>query len=237
MIKIAVCDDCPAYRNKIEQLIFPYNKNDSISVNAFSSGEELLAFPDYASFFDIIFLDVEMSGVSGLDIAKEIREKSRDVIIFFITSYVNHVPESFRLGAFQFLVKPIDENEFKCDFERALKRLRSMHTRYMVRWRDEHHIIEYKDIYYIESYGRHLYVHAKNQDVECVGKLSDESKKLKPYGFSRCHQSFLVNLNNVYKIDSKSVELCNGVSLPISRQYRQNLMEDYNLFAKKYSIR
>lgn len=195
MINIAVCDDISAARIKIDDLLEPYKKTENLSVHIFSSGEELLAFPNYATAFSIIFLDVEMGGVSGLDVAADILEKNKDVIIFFITSHINYVPDSFRLGAFQFLIKPINDDDFGKDFERALNTLRTMHKQYVIKWRDVNNIIEYKDIVYIEAYNRHLFIHEKNKGYECVGKLRDECEKLKFYGFSRCHQGYLVNLS------------------------------------------
>lgn len=236
MINIAICDDFSASRIKIDALLVPYKETNSLTVYGFSSGEELLAFPDYASTFSIIFLDVEMGDISGLDVARDIREKNKDAIIFFITSYINYVPDSFRLGAFQFLVKPINDADFKKDFERALNTLRSMHKQYRVKWRDVNHVIEYNDIFYIEAYNRHLFIHEANKGYECVGKLQDECEKLKSYGFSRCHQGFLINLSKVRKIDKKSVVLNNGITIPISRQYKQSLMQDFNLYLAGISL-
>lgn len=74
------------------------------------------------------------------------------------------------------------------------------------------------------------------QGYECVGKLQDECEKLKSYGFSRCHQGFLINLSKVRKIDKKSVSLNNGITIPISRQYRQSLMQDFNLYLAGISL-
>lgn len=236
MIHIAVCDDLSASRTKIDNLLEPYKKPNSLSVHIFSSGEELLAFPNYAATFSIVFLDIEMGNISGLDVAYDIRPKNKNVIIFFITSYVNYVPDSFRLGAFQFLVKPLNDDDFKKDFERALNTLRSMHKQYVIKWRDTNHVVEYKDIYYIEAYNRHLFIHEENHGYECVGKLQDECEKLKSYGFSRCHQGFLINLSKIKRIDKKSVVLDNGVTIPISRQYKQGLMQAFNLHLAGISL-
>lgn len=80
-----------------------------------------------------------------------------------------------------------------------------MHKQYKVKWRNVNYVIEYNDIFYIEAYNRRLYIHEENQGHECVGKLHDEYERLKSYGFSRCHQGYLINLSKVRKIDNKSV--------------------------------
>lgn len=236
MIHIAVCEDLLAYRNKIDNLLAPYKESYNLSIHLFSSGEEMMAFPDYATIFSIIFLDIEMGEISGLDVARDIRDKNKDVIIFFITNHINYVPDSFRLGAFQFLVKPINDDDFKKDFERALKILSNIHKQYIIKWRNINHIIEYKDIFYIEAYNRHLFIHEEDYGYECIGKLQDEYIKLKPYGFSRCHQGFLINMSKIKKIDKTSVSLSNGVTLPISRYYKQSLMQDFNLYLAGFSL-
>ena len=84
MIHIAVCDDLSASRMKIDNLLEPYKKSNSLSVHIFSSGEELLAFPNYAATFSIVFLDIEMGNISGLDVAYDIRQKNKNVIIFLL---------------------------------------------------------------------------------------------------------------------------------------------------------
>lgn len=84
MIHVAVCDDLSAARIKIDTLLAPYKDSDSLSVHIFSSGEELLAFPDYASTFSIVFLDVEMGGISGLDVARNIQKKTKISLYFLL---------------------------------------------------------------------------------------------------------------------------------------------------------
>lgn len=77
MIHVAVCDDLVVSRAKIDNLFAPYKETNSLAVYDFSSGEELLAFPNYVTIFSIVFLDIEMGDISGLDVARNLREKSR----------------------------------------------------------------------------------------------------------------------------------------------------------------
>lgn len=236
MIDIAVCVDLVGAHTKIDALLTPYKKSNDLSVHIFSSDEELLAFPNYASTFSIVFLDIEMNGISELEIARDIKKKNGDVIIFLVSSNISYVSESFRLGVFQFLVKPINDDDFKKDFERTLDTLHTLHKQYKIKWRNVNHVIEYNDIFYIEAYNRHLYIHEENQGHECVGKLHDEYERLKSYGFSRCHQGYLINLSKVRTINKNSVLLSNDIAIPISRQYRRSLMQDFNLYLAGTSI-
>ena len=115
-MKIAICDDEIICIDRLRQLLQPYMEKESLEIDSFLSGEEFLYNSHGIEQYDIIFLDIEMFDVSGLDVAERLRSKGSNAIIIFITSYINYVSDTFRLGAFQFLVKPIEEKIFKYDF-------------------------------------------------------------------------------------------------------------------------
>ncbi|MSU01545.1 response regulator transcription factor [Tissierella sp. DSM 105185] len=152
------------------------------------------------------------------------------MIIFFITSYVNFVSDTFRIGAFQFLIKPIDKDEFRKDFNRAIEQYKVNNYRYIVKYKDSTATLEIKDIIYIEAYNRHLFIFDGINRYECIGKLKDEEKKLSFYGFVRCHQGFLINMAYIKIIDKTLILLKNGDNVPISKRLRSKVMEDFNRF-------
>ena len=229
-MNIAICDDNQAYVSQIRELLMEYTEQIQIEVESFFSGEELLSVLKKRKGYDIIFLDIEMNQLSGLDVAEEIRKEKSDTIIIFVTSHVNYVSDTFRLGAFQFLTKPINKEDFKIDFNRAIKEYNARHKNYVVKWRDETRCFEYGEIYYIEAYNRHLFIHTSKEKHECVGKLAPEYEKLKQYNFSQCHKGFIVNLGKIKKINKQNVVLKNNVEIPISRKFKAELMEDFSLY-------
>lgn len=229
-MNIAICDDEVTCINRLVQLLQPYKEKEVLNIDTFLSGEDFLNNSSGIERYDIIFLDIEMFSVSGLDVAETLRSKGSNAIIIFITSYINYISDTFRLGAFQFLVKPIDEKIFRFDFERALRSYKSTHSVYKIRWKDSCYIVENGDIYYIEGYNRHLYVHTYDKGYECVGKLPEEEKKLKSYNFVRCHQGYIVNMCKIKEINKTSVILNNDIVIPIGRKYREELLETFNLY-------
>lgn len=229
-MKIAICDDEIICIDRLRQLLQPYMEKESLEIDSFLSGEEFLYNSYGIEQYDIIFLDIEMFDVSGLDVAERLRSKGSNAIIIFITSYINYVSDTFRLGAFQFLVKPIEEKIFKYDFERALRSYKSTHSIYKIRWKESSYVVENGDIYYIEGYNRHLYVYTFDKGYECIGKLPEEEKKLKPYNFVRCHQGYIVNMCKIKEINKTSIILNNDVVIPIGRKYREELLETFNLY-------
>lgn len=226
-MRIAVCDDNKEYIDEICRLIKLYEGKYTFEIDIFMSGEE---FIQCNKKYDIIFLDIEMQAISGLDVAASIRSKKDDAIIIFITSYVNYISDTFRLGAFQFLVKPFSEEDFKIDFERAINTYISKHMKYMVKWREKIFYIEYNEIIYIEAYDRHLYIITENQKYECVGKITEAYDKLKLYGFIRCHQGYIVNVRKIKMIDKSGVMMGNMVQLPVSRKYKSELQDGFNMY-------
>ena len=229
-MNIAICDDEITCINRLVQLLHPYKEKEVLNIDTFLSGEAFLDNSCGIEKYDIIFLDIEMFDVSGLDVAEKLRSKGSKAIIIFITSHINYVSDTFRLGAFQFLVKPIDEKTFRYDFERALRTYKSTHSIYKIRWKESSYVVENGDIYYIEGYNRHLYVYTNDKAYECVGRLPEEEKKLKAYNFVRCHQGYIVNMSKIIEINKTGVILNNDIIIPIGRRYREGLLESFNLY-------
>ena len=106
-MNIAVCDDLPEYRERLKELLEPYAAANGLEISEFSRGEDLLAACEEGTDWDIVFLDIEMDGITGIETGKRLRRLQRDAIVIFITSYVNYVSDAFRQDAFQFLLKPV----------------------------------------------------------------------------------------------------------------------------------
>ena len=229
-MNIAVCDDLPEYREKLKTLLNPYISANQLDIAEFCRGEDLLAACEKGNLWDIAFLDIEMDGLTGIETGKRLRKMQRDVIVIFVTSHINYVSDAFRQDAFQFLLKPVQEEDFRKDFERALRVWKNRRRRYLVKWRNTSNMLEYRSILYLEAYHRHVFVHTAEADYECVGKLQDEYIKLKPFGFVQCHQGFIVNMSRIVSITKLSVKLDNGSEVPVSRRHYAGLMSDFNLY-------
>ena len=120
-MNIAVCDDLPEYREKLKALLNPYISANQLNIAEFCRGEDLLDACEKGVLWDIAFLDIEMDGLTGIETGKRLRKLQRDVIVIFVTSHINYVSDAFRQDAFQFLLKPVKEEDFRKDFERALR--------------------------------------------------------------------------------------------------------------------
>ncbi len=229
-MNIAICDDENNCIERINRMLQKYKETEEMKIYKFLSGEQFLEQISSGNKFDIVFLDIEMATTSGIEVAHILREKNSDAIVIFTTSHVGYVSDTFRLGAFQFLVKPVEEESFCYDFERAISEYKKAHQLYRIRWRDTSYIIKYGDIFYIEAYNRHLYIYTESKAYECVGMLPEQVTKLKPYDFVRCHQGFIINMSKIKEINKADVVLSNDVVIPIGRKYREGLLKAFNIY-------
>lgn len=226
MLKICLCDDDQKEISSIKKIIVP--KLDltgmSYTINEFSSGESCLrSIKLRGERYDIIFLDIEMDALNGVETAKAIRAIDTLATIIFVTSYSEYVFDGYEVRAFHYVLKPYSSNkivqvlmdaitEKGIQAEQVLK-IDSGGKTYKIPWRD---------ILYLQSDKRQIVVKT-NQDIyEFYGKLDDLEKQL--IGpFVRSHQRYIVNLQHALAVDSKSIQIP-GEVLPVSKSKHPSVM-------------
>ena len=229
MLLLAVCDDMPMECVNIAKQIRELLGQSGMEgvIKKYISGQELL---DSKENFDIIFLDIEMNSVTGIEAAKFISENYGNTIIIFTTAHNQYVKEAFYVNAFQYMFKPIEFRDFKFELERAIDALKRRKHTYKITYNYEKTVLECSDIIYIETKDRHL--SAKTVDNEYIynGSIREAEKELSKYGFSRIEQGVLVNLNHVRRLDNSKVIMDNGEEKYISRRLYKTFLSEFNLF-------
>lgn len=234
-MRICICDDDLRIHDEIKQLIGEFfSQNDIPDFLDFSSGEELLLHYSKDNEFDIIFLDIEMSEINGIETAEEIRKISPEAIIIFVSSHKNYVFDAFRCEALHFLVKPIDKAEFNDVFNRAINKYRSTRNFMPLQWQNTRMNIKISNIYYVEGYRRHLKIHTANESFEAQGNISSAYEKLREHGFLLIHQGYLVNMQYIKRFNATDVVLENGAEVMMSARRRADALIIFNNFARKW---
>ncbi len=235
-MKIVVCDDDKNIVNCLVDNLNAYFDAKMISyatVNEFYKGEDVIKFVEEENNIDIILIDIEMSEVNGIYTVKLLKEKFPNLIVIFVTSYLKYAPDTFRVGAFQLIQKPIEKESFWEDLSRAMLTYESLHKEYTGAWKGETFVVEHKDICYIEGYRRHIFIVTKDKKYECVAKLSDLEKELGTDCFARTHQGYIVNLRYIKEINQTKIILKNDDTIPMSKQKKQDVMRLFSTFVAR----
>ncbi len=234
-MNICLCDDNAAVCEELKRVIFDFiGEDQSAFVDCFESGEKLISHYSNGGHYDIIFLDIEMTGINGIETATKIKQMSEDTIIIFVSSHKSYVFDAFRCEALHFIVKPISRDEFEDVFRRAMNKYRSTQIFFPLRWQNGRMNIKISSITYIEGVRRHLRVHTETQTFEAVGKLSDAYEELKNLGFVQVHQGYIVNMHCIQRFNSTDVTLEDGTQVMMSRRKRPDALREYDRYLQKW---
>ncbi|MBR3766740.1 MAG: response regulator transcription factor [Clostridia bacterium] len=235
-MKICICDDDSFFIREIRNRLSLFQtETEGFDIYDFSCTEELLEHYKNGDTFDIVFIDIEMKGINGIEAAGKIRETAPETIIIFVSGYSDYIFEAFRIESLYFLVKPVKDNEFSEVFTRAMKKYTSLNASIILKWESTRNKITIDKISYVEGYRRHLTVHTANGIFEAVGKISEIYDILKPHGFVRVHQGFIVNMNYIKCFGVNEIELTDGSIIPVSVRKKQEALKTYDIFIKKWA--
>lgn len=236
MIKIAFCDDDMEVLHQMNELLDRYRveRNEDITYAAFQSPFELLTEIEKGIRPDILFLDVVMPGQNGMDVAKEIRQYDTNMKIIFLTSSPEFAVESYSVGAYFYQLKPIWEESFFRLMDSVLAECEKKKKNSLIlRSKDGITRIDLQQLEYCEVLGRKLLFHLENGAVlESTGSLDDLAGQLMQYSnFFRPHRSFLVNMEYIQNISSRSIKMVNDAEIPIPHGKCSEIKNTYMEYA------
>lgn len=236
MIKIAFCDDDMEVLHQMNELLDRYwvERNEDITYAAFQSPFELLTEIEKGIRPDILFLDVVMPGQNGMDVAKEIRQYDTNMKIIFLTSSPEFAVESYSVGAYFYQLKPIWEESFFRLMDAVLAECEKKKKNSLIlRSKDGITRINLQQLEYCEVLGRKLLFHLENGAVlESAGSLDDLAGQLMQYSnFFRPHRSFLVNMEYIQNISSRSIKMVNDAEIPIPHGKCSEIKNTYMEYA------
>jgi Response regulator of the LytR/AlgR family len=228
-MNIAFCDDDLSYVSIFDDYVYQSGRFTSqLDYYKYISGIDFLKdfYKKGPHYFDVIFLDIEMEGANGIEIAREIRKQNDNVIIIYITSHTEFVFDSFEVAPLRFLVKPIDFLQFKEVLLLAYNKIRN-DQKFIYITVDRNTLrLFYNEIYYIESHKRLLFFSTIDKTYKSYGKLEDYISKLYQNDFICVHKSFLVNYNHVTEFGGNCLKLSNDIVIPISKNKKQYAKEE-----------
>ena len=234
MKRIAICDDSELQRQLLAEILKAYyNRNDEkLELWEYSSGEALIAdVEDDECNVELIFLDIQMPGMNGIDTAKKLRTLKCSAEIIFLTATDDYALEGYDVQAAGYMIKPIDVNKLK----NLLRHIfwTEQRERIEIKCGKQYRYPYINDIMYIESSNHKAFIYlADGSQMTTIEKISTLKAQINDSNFLQCHQSYLVNMRYIADID-QCIILSNGKKIPISVRRKTETIETYHQFFSK----
>lgn len=230
-MRIAICDDMKSDVIHLYELLKEYLYINALDadIDTFESGEALLsAF--VPGKYQIIFQDIYMDGMTGMEVAEQIRETDKEVAIILTTTSLEHGIVSYKLNASYYIVKPVEKNSITQGMERChaqvnqyAKTIEIMENRQSVRLR-------LRDIFYVESQRRACVFQFADEEIKTNSSMDKIAMQLNGFPFVRCHRSFIVNLLHVADMLNQDFVMESGAKVPISKSYHTAAKKAFKVY-------
>lgn len=223
MLKIAIIEDEQESRDLLYAHCSRYMEEHQthFSVSCFCNG---LDFLHEEGSWDILFLDIRMPVMNGVEVAKVLRRMDDLTSIIFVTSMPQFAIDGYSVRAMNYLLKPVAYETFSSAMRDAIRYQGKHKDVYCaVQTKDGLIKIRLSDLYYVEVRGHHAFYHTVSQVLQSTSTLKEIESKLQNQSFARCHASFLVNLEHVTRVNENTLMVHNE-ELPISRGKRKEFM-------------
>ncbi len=232
-MRVALCDD---RKKDLELLCNLITENSELTrgeIEFFLSGDALLEAVRKEMRYDIVFLDVDMPGMNGITLGKELASISPDTVLIYATSYPQYAIEAFECEALQYLLKPLVPEKIKRALERALSIVKTKNHYIAVNIHGRPIRIPIRDICYVERLGNQILYHLQDRMIEVRGTLSVAYEQLKNYGFYQIHQGYIVNMEKIYDIKGYLVVLDDKREIPISVRKKTDVLIAYAKYLER----
>ena len=229
MLRIAVCDDdkvlCMQLKSMLNEIV--ENTDEIFETSTFYSGEELYDYMVKGNPFDLIFLDIELCEINGVEVGRKVREELNDQVtqIVYISSKDSYAMDLFDIRPLNFLVKPLNREKIESVLKTARKVMFSNNQYFEYKIGNVNFNVLLSDVLYFESNGRKVKIILKDDEKEYYGKLSEVEEKLKDKAFFFIHKSYFINYNHVIEYAYEYVKMSNNKTLAISQNNRRAVRE------------
>lgn len=224
-LQIAVCDDEAYVHDTMRSLLESYTQMKGVNceVSHFHSAQELLQSDREP---DLLFLDIDMPDMDGIEAAHILNARGMSGKILMLTSKVERFKEAFKIGAFRFVTKPIEERELFESLDEAREHMAGMERITVYRDGAPYEVIQ-RDILYIMADGDATRILTRDRDYRSERPLKKWARELDERIFFLCHRGYLVNLGKLERIEKEVAYTVTGEKVPIARRKRTALLQAY----------
>ena len=230
-IRCAICDDQPDLLQNLHRTLDAIAENLQIdlAVFPFSSGRNLLYEIQDQTTYDIVILDIEMPGKSGIETARDIRQYDDDCLILFLTSHLEYAAEAYELNIFRYIPKPKLSEKLPAAIADAARQLQTRCKQcYLI---SKPHLVEkipFQNIIYILKDGKYCTLFCRNNQTVSVRKpIAAVLRELPGDLFTRVDRGCIVNMQHARRLENHTLLCCNGIRLPVSRSKLQTVRQQF----------
>ena len=223
-MRIAIIDDEMHWRTVAEQVVIEHYSNVEVIIDTYECGEQYL---NSKIMYDISFVDIEMSGIDGFETIENARVYNPDGVYIILTTHTEMSRRGYLVNAFRY----IDKINIKDEMTEAMQSAELILGRNK---KIEINIIDVglrkivlKDIIYIETEKHHILIHTKEKDIRCSNTMKEMVEILDEKWFFRCHNSYIVNLDEIASVDKKIIYLKNGNDIDIAQRKATDFNKAY----------
>lgn len=231
----AVCDDEKTMQNDLSVLLNEYGRKKGINVliDRFENGYELLRS---ARKYDIVFMDYQMDGIDGIETSRKIREANNNCTIIFISAFPEAALDSFEVGTFRFLKKPVEKQKL---FRALDDYMKSIDRDNLLMIKAENGIwkIKISDIVYAEAKGKHTIIRTVNDNIEVLVHLKIIENKLPREKFIRCQRAYVAGFEHISNHTNSEIIFDNGEMAQIGKAYVKKFKEAFKNYIIRYNSR
>lgn len=216
MINIAICEDDFSQRVLLNNSICSILSSQSLdyTITEFSSGEELIR--DYPNRIDILFLDIQMDKLTGMDTARKIREFDSRVEIIFTTAMLEYIHEGYEVRAYRYLLKPLNYEDLLKHVNSCINDVFDKNETIVIKDKNETIVILIDNILFIEVFKKEITIYTEDRNYTFKMSMKNIEKELLKKNFFRCHKSFLINLKKVRSLKQNIITVGSS-EIPVSR--------------------
>jgi len=233
-MRIAICNMDTYFSKNLKRIIYRYADYHRMEmvVDCFNSGENILVSKDK---YNLVFLDYELAGMNGLEIAEELRKITNKTSIVFISDRTEFVFDAFKVNTFRFLPKTDDEGEIFPLLDDFFAHFGNNYPLW-IKSGEDIVCLNTGDIYYLEADNKRCYIHLKEERLICNRTMAKVYNVLPKNTFSKTNRAFVVNLKHISRYNSELIVMENGDVIYPSRNYYKTFKEEYRNFLNPYEI-
>ena len=235
MIRIAVVDDDEIYSYNLKNIIINFFNDNNINgeILIYNNGKDLLS-ECYKNVFDVLFLDIDMPDVTGIEVAEEIRKYNDNIMIIFITNMEQLVFESIKYSPFRFVKKQTMNEEITEVLNALSQKIVKDNLAYKFICNGTQISIRLSEIMYLEAFKHTIVLHQANKNEYKIPITLDHFQMLyESVGFLRIHKSYIVNYRYIYEINKNSLIITTSDEIPISRHRVPLVKQQYAYFTRR----